>query len=192
MKKVIFISTHLLLLSACNDSSDDSAEAISAVAPHCSQATVLVIEKHRRFEKNFFNTNQCNELFQLTARYTGTYTDQQSPFGYIRYKLKNGDYLSTTSTGSNKIATTIWTNATYSGYYNQYLNGYDLRLNYTYKSGDDFITKYNTTTTNTDFIYSNEEEYQYIMRYSLPALFIEDFNEATKDIKDDNVTVTSR
>ena len=69
---------------------------------------------------------------------------------------------------------------------------YGLRIDYTYGVGDDFITRYNNETTNTDYIYSNEDEYKLIMSYTFPDNFVADFNEATKDINEDNVTITSK
>jgi len=62
------------------------------------------------------------------------------------------------------------------------------KITYEVKYTDDFITKYNEYTTNTDVIYSTEDEYKLILDYSHPDFVIADFNEAIKDMKDENLT----
>ena len=192
MKNELFALSLLGLLSACGGGSDGEGNKVAVEPPHCSEASVAVIEKHSRYDKNYFTTNECNELFQLTIRHSGTYTEEQSPYGYVNYKLNNGSYMSIIR-GAGQTNITTWADATYSGFYEQYLGaGYGLRIDYEHRDGDDFMTKYNNDTTNTDYIYSNEDEYKLIMSYSLPDSFVADFNEATKDIKEDNVTITSK
>jgi hypothetical protein len=124
--------------------------------PHCSDNTVLDFADYSSSAAGeqlvyVFLTNTCNNIRQARIHDGELYLADVDVEGFGKTSLnfrENSIYWAFLDEENSK--------------------NYAKYTNYTYVYGDDFMTKYNDHTTNTDIIYNHEDEYKLMMVNVLP------------------------
>jgi hypothetical protein len=175
MYKEFFALPVLVLLSACGGSEEPLPPA-----PHCSEATVLEAHLSRILTAYTIKTNTCNQISSADITDDDFYAVHGKRVYRSSYDVTGYNSFRSASYSLSGHITFVELPATE--------NTPSYQITYTVQYSDDFITKYNEYTTNTDVIYSSDDEYKLILDYSHPDFVLADFNEAIKDIKDANIT----
>lgn len=180
MEKRLFTLTLLALLSACGGDSNSDNNNNAMPTAHCSESTKIEANAAVILTGYDLKINTCNQLIEIDL----IHEDRVDSYGTLVYRsgYEVPGYSRFRSVGYKPEGhTTLVTIPAIDG-----TPSYNIEYSVNYS--DDFITKYNEYSTNTDVIYSTEDEYKLILDYSHPEFVLLDFNEATKDMKEENLT----
>ncbi len=152
MKKVMTAVSVALLISACNDDNSSNNEPIPIA--NCYDDTQVTSIENNESTQYDFSVNTCNALTTVKVATDDSY--QKTGIKVVSASHQNDSGSMDTlyyTVGQETIAK---------------------ELSYLYRYGDDFMFKYSTITTNTDIIYSHEDEYKTILNHTLPEIVLSD------------------
>lgn len=178
MKKEIIALSLALSLTACGGGSDDSSPTPEPIS-HCSTNTVIEAKLYKILTSYEVKTNTCNQLIKTDITDDDFFNKHGVRIYRAYYDVNGYDRFDSMSYQVDRHITLVTVPASD--------DTPSQDIEYTVVYTDDFITKYNRYTTNTDIIYSTTDEYRLILDYSLPEFVLKDFEEVTKEMQSSNI-----
>lgn len=166
------------MLAGCGGD-NNSTDSVSKEPVHCSTATKITAKVYKILVSYKLEENSCNDLLEVHITDDDFYAVHGFRVYRSFYKVTGYERLQT-QYSADKYTTYVTKNPD-----SNESESHDIEYSFIY--GNDFITKLNLYTTNTDIIYSTSEEYQLISDYSLPEFVLADFEEATQDMDSSNM-----
>lgn len=180
MEKKFFTLPFLALLSACGGGDSNSNSNSAMPTPHCSESTKIEVNPAVILTAYDFKVNTCNQLIQIAILHEDRVNENRTALYQSRYEVPGYSMFLSFGykpEGHTTVVTIPAKDSTPSH-----------NIEYSVNYSDDFITKYDEYSTNTDVIYSTEDEYKLILDYSHPEFVFLDYKEAIKDMKEENLT----